>query len=303
MKELEIRPKELFDRYLELSRMDCTLMDPKLFVEISCPACGTEERYPQFKKDGYHYVRCSACGSVYCSPRPTDAQLSTLYRESESAIFWAEIFFPAVAEVRREKMFRKKALKLVSVLNEKSLMPSTICDVGAGYGLFLEELQKLLPDVRLSAVEPDPRLADRCREKGFETLEKYVADSGEWSGCFDLVISSEVVEHVFYPLEFLRSIQALVAPGGTALITGLGYEGFDILLLQERSNAISPPHHLNFLSLSGFERVFARAGFNSLEVITPGELDIDIVRNMPQCPELIRVAALRGERALSELQG
>ena len=85
-------------------------------------------------------------------------------------------------------------------------------------------------------------------------------------------------------------------------MTGLGYEGFDILMLQERSNSIFPPHHLNFLSVNGFEKIISRAGFTDVEIITPGVLDVDIVRNAPDCPELVRVAAMRGEDALLELQ-
>ncbi|MHB8108766.1 MAG: methyltransferase domain-containing protein [Syntrophorhabdaceae bacterium] len=302
MKEQDIRPKELFSRYLELSKIDGDRLDRSMFIDIPCPGCGGEERFPQFQKDGYSYMRCRICGSLYCSPRPIEAQLTTIYNQSESARYWSEVFFPAVVEARRERMFRKKAIKVLQVLEERNMRPRSICDVGAGYGIFLEELQRILPEAHLSAIEPDPRLAVRCREKGFETLEKFAAGSGEWAGRFDLVISSEVVEHVFSPLEFVRSIQSLVAVGGMALITGLGYEGFDILLLQENSNSVFPPHHLNFLSVSGFERILTRSGFNRVEVITPGELDVDIVCNAPQCPELVRVAALRGETALAELQ-
>jgi len=42
---------------------------------------------------------------------------------------------------------------------------------------------------------------------------------------------------------------------------------------------VFPPHHINFLSLAGFERAFAAAGLVDIDVTTPGQLDVDIVRN------------------------
>ena len=50
-------------------------------------------------------------------------------------------------------------------------------------------------------------------------------------------------------------------------------------MLWEKSNSIFPPHHINFLSVAGFEYLFARAGLVEVDVTTPGQLDVDIVRN------------------------
>ena len=38
-------------------------------------------------------------------------------------------------------------------------------------------------------------------------------------------------------------------------------------------------HHLNFLSVLGFEMLFKRLGFEDVQVETPGQLDVDIVTN------------------------
>jgi len=42
---------------------------------------------------------------------------------------------------------------------------------------------------------------------------------------------------------------------------------------------VSPPHHLNFLSVAGLDQLFSRCGLESVEVLTPGRLDVDILRN------------------------
>ena len=118
---------------------------------------------------------------------------------------------------------------------------------------------------------------------------------------FDLVISSEVIEHVFSPEEFVRSLHQLTKPSGQVLLTGLGYEGFDILVLQEKSNSIFPPHHLNFLSIKGFEILFKRIDFKKVDIWTPGVLDVDIVMNSGVVPEFLKVLGRR-QGALQEFQ-
>lgn len=151
-------------------------------------------------------------------------------------------------------------------------------------------------------IEPSPEMAEISTKKGIETLNATAEDSSKWSARFDLVISSEVIEHVFSVPKFITSIFNLVKPNGYCLLTGLGYEGFDVLTLQERSNGIFPPHHLNFMSIHGFEIAFKNAGFSKVEIFTPGELDVDIVLNSGYETEFIRVLRNRGADAISEFQ-
>ena len=302
MKEQEIRPRELFQRYLELSQKDAQKFDHSKFEKIPCPGCGEDKAEKRFKKNGFQYVLCSICGSLYCSPRPSEEDLELFYKKSESAKYWAEVFFPAVAEIRREKLFKKKAKQVYDVIEKKNFSPETICDVGAGYGIFLEELKPFFPSAKFFAIEPSPDLAERCKSKGFETLQTTAEESGIWREKFELVICSEVIEHVFSCKRFTGSLYQLIKPGGYCLGTGLGYEGFDILTLQEHSNSVFPPHHLNFLSIKGFKKLFQRAGFTYIDIWTPGVLDVDIVKNNPMVDEFTRVLVSRGEKAVMEFQ-
>ena len=302
MKEQEIRPKELFQCYLELSKKDAQKFDEGNFEKIPCPGCGEDNYEKRFKKNGFQYVLCLTCGSLYCSPRPTEEELILFYTTSASAQYWSDVFFPAVAEKRREKLFRKKARQLYDFLNKKNFPPENICDVGAGYGIFLEELRLFFPEAKLFAIEPGPDLAEECRTKGFETLQQPAEQSEEWYGKFDLVISSEVVEHVYSCNRFIDSLYKLVKPGGCCVVTGLGYEGFDILTLQKHSDSVFPPHHINLLSIKGFHKLLQRAGFSQIDIWTPGELDTDIVRNSPMMSEFVRVLVNRGDQVVEEFQ-
>lgn len=306
MKENEIRPRELFQKYLELSKADAIRMPTDDFEQVACPGCLSGDAQLRLEKEGFSYKLCNQCGSLYCSPRPSLEQLEDFYKNSASSEFWARDFFPTVAEARREKIFRTKAERVVDILKKRNFQPKHVCDVGAGYGIFLEELQACVqsgnPATAYYAIEPSPDLAAICRSRNFETLEATVEHAEAWSGRFDLVICSEVIEHVYSSDLFLQSILNLLRPGGMAILTGLGYEGLDILELQEHSNSISPPHHINFMSVAGFEQLFTRCGCRDVEVQTPGQLDVDILLNSDNCPHWLEVLATRGEEALQDLQ-
>lgn len=302
MKEEEIRPKAIMDEYLSLSVIDGQKLDKNKFTKSPCQGCASNNVKLFFTKDGFEYLKCTNCNSLFCSPRPTKDQLDSLYHNSESSTFWSNVFFPSVVESRRLKLFAPKAKKIAQMIKDKNLQVSSICDVGAGHGLFLEELKKELPGVSYYAIEPDHNSSNICRSKGIITLESTAENAAEWWDKFDLIICSEVIEHVFNVKEFITCLFKLLKNGGHCLVTGLGYEGFDILTLGEKSKSVSPPHHLNFLSIDGFTKVFKSSNFSEVEIWTPGELDVDIVFNSGFENEFLAALKRRGEKTIQEFQ-
>ena len=80
MKESEIWPKDLFDKYLRLS---------------------SEDAKTNFSEGRWASI-----------PRPPLGEFEAFYSESPSARFWVKEFFPVVVEARREKIFRPNAEKI-----------------------------------------------------------------------------------------------------------------------------------------------------------------------------------------------
>lgn len=308
LKENDIRPQVLFDRYLELSRQDALAMlaQADRFVESVCPGCGDDQGTESFQKNGFMIKECGVCQTIYCSPRPSAEQLARFYADSPSTNYWANDFFPAVLEARREKLFIPKALEIARMLKANNFLPKVICDVGAGYGLLLEALRQHWPEAEFRGVEPGEKLSAICGEKGFQVNKSMVEDMTAWQRANDLVICLEVIEHVFDPLQFVSALYRLVKPGGFCLVTGLGGDGFDIRTLGKNSKSIFPPHHLNFISVEGFRCLFRKAGFSDIQVTTPGQLDLDIVLNSNQegseIASFFKVLARRGEAACREFQ-
>jgi SAM-dependent methyltransferase len=281
MRESDIRPDDVFREYLRLSAEDASTILERTaeFVFTPCPACLDDRGAEVFSKDGFRFLECTTCGSIYASPRPTKQLLHEFYAESKSSAFWGDVFWPAISESRREHVIRPRVATILKHHHLAQFSSGlTAVDVGAGAGAFLAEFcaQANVP-VRAVAIEPGKSLANQARSNGLEVIEISIEDPEAPTGLGNLVTSFEVIEHVFDPFEFVESIFSVAASGGLVLCTGLGGDGFDIRVLRESANAVSVPHHLNFLSVQGFEMLFERAGFSEVAVETPGKLDVELV--------------------------
>ena len=286
MRETDIRPAALLETYLDLSRRDAETFfpNPSALERAACPGCGadTDRSVLQYAKHGFDIVECGCCLTLFVNPRPSAAQLAAFYRDSPSTDYWAKTFFPTVAEARREKIFAPRAAQALEIARAAGITLETVFDVGSGYGLFLQELAKLLPDADLRVIEPGLALAEHCRAAGLRTFEGYAEgalEDPEWRGQADLVVSFEVIEHLPEPQPFLKTMGELARPGGLILVSGLCGDGLDIRTLGARSNAVSPPHHLTFLSQQGARALVDRAGLDCVSFETPGQLDVDILRS------------------------
>jgi len=283
MKEFEIRPRKLFSEYLELSRKDIDIYfsDHSNFVEVICPGCKEDDSILEFVKYGFSYKKCNICNSLYVSPRPTKKMISDFYKVSESSRFWAEHFYPETADARREMIFKPRAEVINELLRNINIpSPKSIVDVGAGYGIFLDEIRKHGLFEEVIAVEPNKDLAKCCRDKNIVVIEDNVEDISDGQLKASVVCSFEVFEHLFDTDEFILSMKKLLKPGGILLFTTLTFSGFDLLVLKEKSKSISPPHHINFLTIEGIRDLLKRCGLEEVLIETPGKLDIDIVKNM-----------------------
>ncbi len=276
MREAEIRRREAHNRYLELVKQDLErlLADRSRFIVVDCPGCGRRDFVPQFEKAGFAYVLCQGCETLFVNPRPAYQDLMRLYAESESTRYWVEEFFRPMAEVRREKIFRPRAEYVAARFPH--LARGVIGEIGAGFGLFLQELRTRWPAATLVAIEPSHEMAEICRGQGVQVIEAMLENVDSGRHQFDLLASFELFEHLHDPLQFARKTRALLRPGGVLLLTTLNGLGFDIQVLWERAKSVSPPH-LNFLNPTSVARLLARAEFAIEEVATPGELDWDIV--------------------------
>jgi SAM-dependent methyltransferase len=280
LKEQDIRPKEVFDEFLRLAEEDAKKFFPNSQrTNCNCPGCGSSENELKFEKKGFNYCSCNHCDSLFVNPRPTKQAFDRFYKDGASTRYFANTFLPSVLESRRHAIFTPRVEQVYKIAANENIIPEVIVEIGAGHGIFLEEWAKVHPNSDRRAVEPNPIMAQYCRDIGIKVLETTSEDAKEWLGIADIGVSFEVLEHVTDPLAFVCSLLKFIRPGGLLIATGLCGDGFDIRVLGKRSKSITPPHHINFCSIEGYEQLFSRAGFEKIKIQTPGKLDVEIVHN------------------------
>jgi len=276
--ESDIRPPDLM-----LQKATCIHSDRRFLLErsdewvpVSCPACFGDVSDAFGEKDGFRYVRCNDCETVYTNPRPSESLLRQFYSQSANYAFWNEHIFPATEDVRRSKIFGPRADRLIELCARYRQCTDTLLEIGAAFGTFCCEVRDRGKFKRIIAVEPTPGLADTCRSRKLEVMELFVEQIDERDFA-DVVAAFEVIEHLFAPREFIRRCKTLLRPGGLLIVTCPNVMGFDVATLGLQSGTFDH-EHLNYFRPRCLTLAAELEGFEVLEVLTPGLLDADIIR-------------------------
>jgi SAM-dependent methyltransferase len=287
--EEDIRPKRLMGDQASCKEEDrqFLLAHRREFVEVSCPACGGKESRPYFSKKDFDYQECPACGTVYVSPRPSPALLEKFFEVSKNYGYWNRHIFPASEDVRRERIFRPRAERVRELVRKYLRDARVLLEVGAGFGTFCEEMAGLGFFDKILAIEPSVELAQTCRERGLDVIPSTVEKADLKGVAVDVAVSFEVIEHLFSPMDFVRECGELLCEGGLLILTCPNLRGLDLQVLGDKAGTFDY-EHLNYFHPDSLSLLMSRAGFETLETLTPGELDCDIVRK----------AALAGEVSL-----
>jgi 2-polyprenyl-3-methyl-5-hydroxy-6-metoxy-1,4-benzoquinol methylase/ribosomal protein S27E len=280
MKENEIRPTDLMaeQRRLYMEDVRDLLRRKDAFVEVECPGCESRDYHREIGKFDLEYVRCGQCRTVYLNPRPGPEILEDYYRNSRNYRYWNEVIFPASEESRRLKIFKPRVARTLEILERFGVRRDLLVEAGAGFGIYCEEMTKTGAFARIVAVEPTPGLAETCRAKGLEVIDRPVERVDFLAESVDVVAAFEVIEHLFRPVDFVRGCNMCLRPGGVLILTCPNFEGFDISTLRELSDSIDT-EHMNYFNPDSLSLLLERQGLQVLEISTPGRLDAELVRN------------------------
>ena len=276
MKESDIRDQKRLNKFFKLMKEDSDNLIRKSsnFIDAEYQSWGCNNIEYQFSKWGYDYYKCLDTNNLFVHPRPSVDILEDFYTNSKSQRYWADEFFPPYIEQRVEKIFKPRAQFISEKFDFNKC--DKIADIGAGFGLFLNELSLIEPDKEYYAIEPSDKMEKICADKGFNTIKSFLENINHDLYEFDFLTSFETFEHLQDPKLFIEKAYNLLSKDGSFYLTTLSGVGFDILNLWKDSNSISPPQHLNFFSPMGIKKLFESVGFSKVEVFTPGKLDWDI---------------------------
>jgi SAM-dependent methyltransferase len=291
MKVSDIRPAELRLLQEQAYARDLERLRKRLpeFVHVVCPACAKDDPRAAFEKYGFSFQHCPHCRTLYMCPRPTPEIMSSYYGDSENYRFWAKHIFPASEANRRERIHRPMLEYVVAACERHGVARERLAEVGPGFGTFISLAQQSGSFASTIAIERTPEMAKACRERGVPVIERAVEEVAPREiGEVDVLVSFEVIEHLFDPAAYLQSAARLIRSSGLLLLTCPNGEGFDTAMLGARSVQVDS-EHVNLFNPDSLAGLLGRSGFEVLEKETPGRLDAELVRD----------AALEGNLDLS----
>jgi 2-polyprenyl-3-methyl-5-hydroxy-6-metoxy-1,4-benzoquinol methylase len=161
---------------------------------------------------------------------------------------------------------------LLPVLDEilDSLKPERIFDVGCGNGSVANHLSRRFNVDGVEVSEDAVRIANKAFPHLRIERGSAYDDLAQRFGRYPVVISLEVVEHLYSPRQFARTVFDLVEPGGSAIIS-TPYHGYlkNLALaltgkLDGHFTALWDHGHIKFWSEKSLGSLLREAGFASV---------------------------------------
>jgi len=168
---------------------------------------------------------------------------------------------------------------ITQVLKRRKITPRRAFDLGCGNGSVAHWLAT--QNFAISGVDPsESGIAEANR--AFPTLDLRVGSAYDplhsLFGTFPLLLSLEVVEHVYAPRDFAKCVADLLSPGGIALIS-TPYHGYwkNLALaitgkFDSHFTALWDHGHIKFWSPNTITTLLSEAGLTVLEINRVGRL-------------------------------
>ncbi len=97
--------------------------------------------------------------------------------------------------------------------------PSTILDAGCGRGWMMQAMFDQFSTSSFLGIEPSEQESINARENGLDVIEGRIGQHLVLDKCFDLIYSTNVVEHTTNPIDFLGALKQLLNEEGRIVLT------------------------------------------------------------------------------------
>lgn len=143
--------------------------------------------------------------------------------------------------------------------------PRSLLEIGTGSGFFLDFFSERFPAATLHGVEFDERLLAvtqarcpraQCRQGNAETFDLSPLR-------FDVIVSFQVIEHLYEPERLLEKARQHLAPGGLLIITTPNLDGVGARWMGKRWHG-HRDDHVNLKGANEWQRLIESHGFRSI---------------------------------------
>jgi SAM-dependent methyltransferase len=181
---------------------------------------------------------------------------------------------PSFYEEPDTKFYRfKRNLTLTPVLRiirkiVKRNRAFSFLEIGTGAGFLIAALESECPQAKLTGLEYDERLISLTKKKvkAARIMQGNAESFDIKDETFDLIVSLQVIEHLYHPERMLAAVRKHLKPGGAFILTTPNPGGWGARLLKDKWHAYREDH----VSLKGIGEWVALAEQSGLAPIYCG---------------------------------
>jgi len=222
----------------------------------SCLICNNSKISSLKGYENHGLVKCRNCGFVFMQKIPTAEELDKYY---------------STYSYGREQYLSPITIKSYNLLLdefEKYRKTNKILDVGCGLGWFLLEAKKRGWEVY--GTEFSKEAVKLCTENGINMKEGVLNSEDFINHEFDIITSSEVIEHINNPNIELESIKKLLRKGGLFYCTTPNFNSLLRYYLKSDYNIIGYPEHLCYYTKSTLKRLAKAHDLKPVKFLSTG---------------------------------
>ena len=222
----------------------------------SCLICDSTNIEPLNGYAVHDLVKCNSCGFVFMRRIPTLQELIDYYS--------------VYAYEQAKEMPEPTRLSYEALLDsmEPYRKNNRILDVGCGEGWVLDIAKKKGWEVY--GTEFSEKAIEICRQKGIKMYEGVLDPNKMDVKDFDVIISSETIEHINNPKQEFGNIYQLLRKGGLVYITTPNFNSYLRRMLKDRFHIITYPEHLSYYTKSTLNKLLKELGFRKKKLLTTG---------------------------------
>ncbi len=241
-------------------------------IALGCPVCRDGSCNYWFTRKTpfgrFDLNRCSKCRSAFVYPRPDRLAIESFYNDHSYRRDDNQSTEERLAQLNEsEKTYPNSTLDAERMISHCKRLSRGLrfLDVGAGYGYFSHSA--LAQGFQVQALEPN-----RFERQVFGLMNHFAPHPSMLGpefvaankNSFDVVLLSQVLEHVRDLDESVHFFNDLLADGGVVAVAVPHFRSLVSRLQGRKDMFIIPPEHLNFFTIKGLRELFERSGFHVL---------------------------------------
>lgn len=229
----------------------------------SCIICHKRHLHYNFSLDKFRVEECPNCGLMGLNPQPSDKELADIY--GKNYFLFSE---------NDEAQQHASALKSLTADHYLNLLESyqggklrgRLLEIGCGQGDFL--VRAANRGLHITGVEYSKYSVEVAQNKIGNRGTVYCGEINQiiaLNECFDIIVFTDVLEHIRDPRDFLKKVYSLLSKDGIVVIAVPTLDSFSARFMKSRWVEFKP-EHLWYLSTNTLTRLLHSESFAEIKI-------------------------------------